>query len=313
MPTIAPTAAREPASVMTASDQTRLSWARPIRSLDEVPAVYQPFFRTLPAGTPFPYSVLTPTFAGFMRRETERLICFLDDQLYILEKSPSELKCTCLPLSTVNYVETGAVLLKAWFKVQGLSEQGILTTIILRFNAVTDRLFKPFVEQIRGLTSAPISSGLDEEDPLLDSADLLTYKFRNYARSSLARSLQLIAVAAQREIRHPVLRLGRWSYQRTDATTHIYLVTDRELIVISDDPESPAWQDDTRYGGVWDYVPLNKIERLALVAKNAYVLTLLVGLTHGGEIECPFAPERRAEAERLLHCLLEWAPEAVLV
>src|SRR5512135_2118873 len=102
MPTIAPTGAREAVSVRSAAEQTRLSWARPIRSLDEVPAIYLPFFEGLPAGTPFPYSVLTPTYAGFMRRETERLICCLDDHLYILEKSPSELKNTCLPLRSVN-------------------------------------------------------------------------------------------------------------------------------------------------------------------------------------------------------------------
>jgi hypothetical protein len=82
------------------------------------------------------------------------------------------------------------------------------------------------------------------------------------------------------------------------------------LIIISDDPESPAWQDDTRYGGVWDYVPLSRIERLTLAAKDAHVLALTIGLSHGGELECPFAPQQREVAERFVHDLLEWAPEA---
>ena len=130
---------REP--VMSAAEQTRLSWARPVRSLDDLPPAYRSFFAARPAGEAFPYSVLTPTFAGFMRRETEKLVCCIDDRLIILEKTSGEPKCTAFPLNDLNCLEIGGVLLKAWIKLQGRADhETTLTTVTLRYNAVTDWL-----------------------------------------------------------------------------------------------------------------------------------------------------------------------------
>src|SRR5512136_2190062 len=106
-------------SAMSAADQTRLSWARPVRAMDDLPPAYHSFFAARPTGEAFPYSVLTPTFAGFLRRETEKLVCCIDDRLIILEKTSGEPKCTAFPLSALNCLEIGGVLLKAWIKIQG--------------------------------------------------------------------------------------------------------------------------------------------------------------------------------------------------
>ena len=41
---------------------------------------------------------------------------------------------------------------------------------------------------------------------------------------------------------------------------HLVILTDSgSLIVIRDDPSSPASCDDTHYGGVWDYLPLSRV------------------------------------------------------
>ena len=149
--------------VMSAAEQTRLSWARLVRSLEELPPAYHSFFAVRPAGEAFPYAVLTPTFAGFMRRETEKLVCCLDDRLIILEKTFGEPKCTAFSLNDLNHVEVGGVLLKAWLKLQGRANgEAHLTTVTLRYNAVTDRLFTPFVERVaRSLAAAlgPLLAG----------------------------------------------------------------------------------------------------------------------------------------------------------
>src|SRR5512134_2857865 len=91
--------------ILSASEQTRLSWARLVRSRDELPPAYHSFFEARPAGEAFPHAVLTPTFAGFMRRETEKLVCCLDERLYILEKTPGELKRTCFALADLHCAE----------------------------------------------------------------------------------------------------------------------------------------------------------------------------------------------------------------
>ncbi len=299
--------------VMSAAEQTRLSWARPVRSPDELPPAYHSFFAARPAGEAFPYAILTPTFAGFMRREIEKLVCCIDDRLVILEKTSGEPKCTTFPLSDLNRVEIGGVLLKAWTTFQGrANDEPALTTVTLRYNAVTDWLFAPFINQIRGAEASPIAVPRDGELSKLDDIVLPSYKFRNYARRSLLPGERLIAVLAQPEVRRPVIRLGRWSYQRTLVMAQVLILTDRELIIIHDDPDSPPAFDDTRYGGVWDYIPLTRIERIACRDRDADVLSLALELPLGDRVESLFAANRRAEVERFLHQVIEWAPEAAL-
>lgn len=299
--------------VLSAAEQTRLSWARPVRSLDELPPAYRGYFEAQLAGETFPYSVLTPTFAGFMRRETEKLVYSVDDRLIVLEKTSGEPKCTVFYLHDLNYLEIGGVLLKAWIRFQGCANnEQSLTTVTLRYNAVTDWLFAPFIERIRGTGTDPIHVPRDIELSKLDDVVLPSFKFRNYARHSILPGDRVIAVLAQPEVRRPVIRLGHWSYQRTIVLAHVMILTDRELIIIRDDPESPRSFDQTRYGGVWDYIPLNKIERIAWQARDAAVLSLALELPLGDRVESLFAPDQREKVEQFLNHLIEWAPEAAL-
>jgi hypothetical protein len=92
----------------------------------------------------------------------------------------------------------------------------------------------------------------------------------------------------------------------------VLLLTDRELIVIRDDPDSPRSFDKARYGGVWDYIPLDKIVRIAWQDKDAAMLAVRLALPLADQIECLFSSARRVEVERFLRQLSEWAPGAAL-
>jgi hypothetical protein len=294
-------AQRVAAPLLSAAEQTRLSWARLVRSRDELPPAYHSFFAARPPGEPFPYAVLTPTFAGFMRRETEKLVCCIGDRLIILEKTSGEPKRLTFSLDELNYVEVGGVLLKAWIKFQGCANQeAALTPITLRFNAVTDHLFTPFVERIRGTNAHPITVLRDVELSKLDDVALLSFKFRNSARHSILPGDRIIAALAQPEVRRPVVRIGRWAYRRTSILAHVLILTDRELIIIRDDPDSPEAVDDTRYGGVYDFLPLGKIERITYRDKDADVLAVTLALPFGDRVESLFAANRRGEVERFI-------------
>jgi hypothetical protein len=298
---------------LAAFQQTRLSWARLVQSKDELPPAYHSFFDRRPPGEAFPYAVLTPTFAGFKRREIEKLVFCLDDHLIVLEKTSGEPKCTTFSPNDLNYVEVGGVLLKAWIKLRGRAQnETTLATVTLRYNAVTDRLFVPFVVRIRGIGAYPIDVPHDVELSKLDDVALLSFKFRNYARHSLLPGDRIIAALAQPEVRRTVVQFGRWSYQRTIIMAHVLILTDRELIIIRDDPDSPEASDNTRYGGVWDYLPLSKIERITWRDKDAAVLSVALELPLGDRVESLFAANRRGEVERFFNHLIEWVPEAVV-
>jgi hypothetical protein len=287
-------------SVMPADEQTRLSWARLVRSAEELPEVYHPFMAALPTVGAFPYAVITPTFAGFLRRESEKLVCSVDDRLYVVEKIKGELVVTCYAFADIHYLEVGAVLLLDWLQIRGCTIEGLSAVTRFKFNAVTERFFTPFVEKIRGAVSdAP---GLEREEELkkFEAADWLSFKFKNYARRSLLPGARLDAVISQPEIRKTVIKVLGHSFQRTVATCHLLILTDHELIIIHDDPESPKSADDTRYGGVWNYLPLNKIAGVDQSKQATGLLALTLQLPHNDRVEVLFQPDRRAELERFV-------------
>jgi len=77
-----------PAAPLTGARQTMMSWARVIRSHAEVPEIYQDACRALFGGRPvFPYVVLAPVMSGPRHRESEKLLCELDDTLYVMERA----------------------------------------------------------------------------------------------------------------------------------------------------------------------------------------------------------------------------------
>jgi hypothetical protein len=286
--------------VTSAAEQTRLSWARSVRSAEELPAVYRPFMDALPTDGVFPYTVITPTFAGFLRRETEKLVCSVGDHLYVAEKVKGELATTCFAFADIHFLEAGAVLLNDWLQIRGRASDGTSAVIRFKFNAVTERLFTPFVEKIRGAANYP--PGIDREAELkkLDNADLLSYKFKNYTRRSILPGARINAVVSQPEIRKTVVQVLGRAFQRTIAMSHVLVVTDRELIIMHDDPDSPKWRNDTRYGGVWDYIPLNKIAAVELTEQATGLLALTIQLPQNDHVDVFFSPERRAELERFV-------------
>ena len=71
-----------------ADDQARLSWASVAKTRAEVPEMYHEFFDALPVEDkdPFPYTVISPTYKGFIQPENEKVICRVGDSLCILEQ-----------------------------------------------------------------------------------------------------------------------------------------------------------------------------------------------------------------------------------
>jgi hypothetical protein len=266
----------------------------------------------LAGSRPFPYAVLTPTYAGYARREKQKLIFSLDDNLHIFERDKDRLDHTCYALADIHSVEVGAILLDAWLKVSGSLSAGTLTSTRLRFNAVTDWMFGPFLQQIRAGVSDSSGVDLKSERRKFDYLTLVNFKFRNYACDSLRPGERVIASLLQPEIRKPfVTVLGRSLY-RTVATSHLSILTDTEWINICDDEHAPAWHDAVRHGGIWTYIPLVKITSASLAVRRGDLLAMTIDLPHGDRLERLFAATNRREVDRLLSDLSEWAPSVTI-
>jgi hypothetical protein len=280
------------------AERTQLSWAKRIPSYAEVPGAYQDFFEPLRmAGQDMPYTVLAPSYEGFLHRAAEKLVCAFGQEVHILEGSGSTFEAKSFPLAGISYVEVRAVLLNSHIKIYGLTDQGVPSSATLRFNTVTDYLFRPIVKRIRlGAGEARLATPRSE-GKTFDHLIRVNYKFMNYARQSLLAEETAIHAILQPEIREGVLSVLGKTYYRTISPTHMSILTDGELITIR---EEVGWGGKERYGGVWDYVPVDKIVSLSLSEKGSSLLNLSIQLPEGARLDSLFQASARQDLEQLL-------------
>jgi hypothetical protein len=305
-PTASPGTAPRPhpgaGRLLTGFEQSRLSWARVAEFYDEVPAAYRPWLDPLLLGREtLPYIVLTPTYEGYFRREDEKLVCMLDRVLHIVERARDRLIPTAYPLEGISRIEVGAILLRAWITVRGVSGGGLPSSTTIRFNTVTDRLFVPFLNEFR--TGARPPSGASLEAERAKFAELLdrNYKFMNYARGSIMPGEEVRSYVLQPEIRDELLRLFGRSLTRCISPTHIAILTDRELIVVSEE-EGSLWQSfsTVKYGGIWQYVPLERISAASIATGADGLVELSIRMPHDDRLELLFSASSRPDLEALV-------------
>ncbi len=297
---------------LTGYAQTKLSWARRVSSYAELPDVYHDRLKALLGGRPLPQLVLTPTYRGYIHRENEKLIFSLDRHLYIWERTKGGLICTCYALEDIHSVESGSVLLYAWIGIHGVASHGGSVRSNLRFNSITSYMFAPLVDEIRSASGDP--GGADHELELrkLEDWGQLSFKFSSYARRSLLPGEKVIDALWQPEIRNRLLTfLGR-SFYKTIATTHLLILTDRELIIIREDETSRHGCYDSRYGGVWIYLPLDKIISITLTPTEANLLALSIYLPQNDCIESLFSAIQQPAVDRFLSRIASTAPRVAV-
>jgi hypothetical protein len=290
---------KESLPLRTADEQTRLSWLKVIRSYDEVPDVYRRSFEVLVGHSQFPYSVLTPSYTGFINRENEKLVCCLDGKIYVLEEVTDILTCTCYAIKDISYVEVGKALLQAWVKISGVADSGLPITTEFKFNTVTEHLFAPIVKKIRSATD--YSQGIEPsiEQSRFNFLNRANFKLMNYARHSLLPGEKVKHIILQPEICKEVVRLFGKSFFRTVCRSHLSILTDRELILIQEGT-GKRWGGDIRYGGVCHYIPLDKITSIALSGPEDELLTMCIRLPQGDCIDSLFSVSNRQEVDRFL-------------
>ena len=244
---------------LSAAEQTRLSWARRVDAYAEVPVVFQGFFDALAQPpVPFPYTVLTPSYAGFLVRTNEKLLCDLASELCIIERIGDSFTVTKYPVETINYIEFGTVLLKSWLTVSGRTAQGELASNTTKFNTVTDYLFTPFVGKIRATDGEGETEDLATERAKFNHLGKTHFKFMNVAKRNILPGEHVLQSLMQPIIRSEIVRLFGHALSRTLAPAHMAILTERELIMIRDEDQD-FWSGETTHGSIKTYIPLARI------------------------------------------------------
>ena len=283
---------------LNAGEQTKLTWAKAIESYEGVPEVYKEFFEPhFSNGQAFPYTVLTPAFETLGYRITGKLVCAFDHEILILERNGNAFTAQYYPLAGISHVEVSSMLLDSRVKISGVTGQGVPTSSTVRFNSVTDYLFTPILKRIRLATVLSKDVVRGSELDKFDHWIRLNYKFMNFARRSLLGGEKVIHAMLQPEIRVSVFTILGKTYYRTISPTHVCILTDRELILIQE--EMLQGRED-KYGGIWEYIPLNKIATLSVSTKNDNLLALSIQLPENERLEYLFQASMKEEVDQLL-------------
>ena len=285
--------------LLSGAELARSSWAMRIESYADLPDVYKGFFEPFLADRKdFPYTVLTPTHERFIHRQSEKLISDFGREIYILERNGSTVDPHCYPVDGISYVEFRTALLASSFKVYGMTNQEVHTSCTLIFNSITDYLFKPFLKKARlGANDSETATKNPEVEKFDHLADV-NFKFMNFAKHSLLGGEKVLHFTLQSEIRESIVKFLKKTYFRTISPTHMSILTDRELIVIRED-ESRRKED--RYGGIWDFISLNKIVSMIVSEKNDDLLGLTVQLPEDTGFELLFQISAKEELDQLLN------------
>jgi hypothetical protein len=279
-------------------EDTKTSWAEGVESYAAVPDFFKSFFDAYRTGERnFPYAVLTPDFEGFINTTTEKLICDMGREICVLERNGNAFNEKCYPVEGISYVEMKTILLDSHIKISGVTRDGVSASSTLRFNTASDVRFTPILNKIRRApvesTSAARSTGAE----IFDSWMNLNFKFMNYARRSLMGGEKVIQAILQPEIRERVLVILGTTFFRRISPTVVCILTDRELIMIREDNKRGAGE---RFGGIWQYIPLDKIVKITLIPQEHDVLVFSVKLPPNDHLDYLFESSAKREVDRLL-------------
>jgi len=283
--------------------QTRTSWAMLLASHADVPDDFKPFFQSIQEnGKDFPYSVITPSYEGFVNRTPERLVCLVDDCLYVANKGETSSQALCLQFKDIQHIEFRTALLDSHLQITGLDRKGQSAVVKIRFNSVSDTLFKKINDEVRQFSFKNIKA---KKVFSFDHLEASNYKMANFSRHCLLSEESMEQLIWQPELRQSLIRIHiplliHTFLYRTVFPHHVTLLTDQELILVH---ESERIVSDDCYGGVWDYVPLNKIMNAGISRDQDGFLTLSIELPNDQCLETMYLPSLHTELETLVNKL----------
>lgn len=281
--------------------QTKMSWATLITKYEEVPSDFQAFFSSfIQKEESFPFSIITPSYEGFMQRSTEILVCLTSDDLFIANKNETPENALKFKLDNILHVQFRSVLLDSSLKITGFNSKNECVTVLLRFNTVSDFLFKKIVKMIRLYS---FTENVSDEISLFDEFRSENFKFANFAQHCLLPGEKVIQLIWQPELLKSLFHfprpiIVRHFFRRRVISNHVLMLTDQELILISEDNHHTH---DDRYGGIWDYIPLAKIRNVGFNENNDGLISLSVSLQNDQRIESYFLQTLRPELQILVN------------
>lgn len=244
--------------------RTIRTWARVLSSYEEVPFGFRPHFPEPPI--PMPYTIFLPQETGiFFQKRPPQLLWLEPDQLIILEAVRETVIRNSYPLESILYLEHGMILLKSWLTLRTPAH---ITT--MTFNTVSDRRFLPIIKAIRRNSPPSQSNGEQHRHELakLSYLNTVNYKYMNFGRHSIMPGDTIIRTVYQPAMWIETVTMFRKTLFKTYLTPHLSILTDRELILLTEHSRTKKGEEK-QYGGVFTYIPLRHIQQISFTTKHS--------------------------------------------
>jgi len=272
---------------------TTASWARTITSYEGIPQVFAEF---VPQMEPFQYIIYSPPDRWGDRQANSKLTCMYQDRIVVLEVINNKASEACYWFKDINYIEQGTMLLYSWIGIHGMID-GKLSTSIVEYNAVVAHLFNRIVKTIRQVHLMPDNRDDDRELSKLEFLNKLNYKFFNYSRESILPGEKIIDTVYQPAMYEKFLIV----LKKIVTLAHLIILTDKEIIIIKDDELVKIKKRyDFKHGGVWAYIPLDKIINMTITVNEKKGLLIFVLSVKEEAISLLFSALEQQDLEVLL-------------
>ncbi len=250
---------------------TTASWARPVKSFEEIPHSFKEY---ISQSEPLPYSIYSPSDHWGKKQTNAKLTCMYQDRIVILEVLENKVNEICYLFKDINYIEQGT---------------------ILEYNSVVAVYFHPLVTAIR--QSHFISNKIGDNQKLskLDYLNRLNYKFFNYSHAAILPREEVMGTVYQPAIYEKFILL----FTRVVTLGHLTILTDQELIIIKEELTEEKRKSNANNGGVWVYIPLHKIVSITINNERKNVINLVIGV-QGKDIYLSLSLNKRLELEALI-------------
>jgi hypothetical protein len=235
------------------STETLKGWARRIRSPVEVPDPFRQAFWAEANGSAFPMVLYGPAAKFGRYEETPKLLVVDRDRVVCLDERQSGVERTEFRLTDVHTAEWGTALLHSWLRLDATGNRGS-SSIQVDFNSVCHDLYRPVLQEYRGVLYANERTNADAERSKFDCLNRPAYKFMNLGKYSVEPGMEVRRFSMQQAVYRKILGVLR----RLRAAGSLLIATQRELIVIREGDG----KDAGTYEGVWTYCRLDRIEAI---------------------------------------------------
>lgn len=217
----------------------------------------------------------------------------LDQGLHIAFEHIENIEVHIISYGDVLYLEKGVVFLRGWLMFSGLYDSQFKTHKFL-FNAVRDELFDPIIERIRkenhGHLKLNITKNKKETFAFLAQENLKLY---NYSYQIFRNEKPMLSIY-QPEITEKLLHV----FKNTQIPSRVLHMTDKELILI----QEPKRVGNSLYarGGIWQYIPLNKIDHVRLDHNQGSEVTHMhIHLINNDQLTLDFSESKEIELYKI--------------